>query len=99
MVYHMFTYQQQRLWKEKVGAAAPHPEALVLQVVAPRMDKVGAIARPEALVGAQGEVPSADSIQVVELLPNERCITVRWCATLMALHTEMNAHGSHQMWA
>jgi hypothetical protein len=94
----MFTYQQRRLWKEKVGAAAPHPKPLVLQVVA-RMDKAGAIARPEALVAAQGEVPSADSIQVMELLPNERCITVRWCATLMALHTEMNTHGSHLMWA
>jgi hypothetical protein len=33
------------LWKEKVGAASSHPEALVVKVMAPRMKKPGATTR------------------------------------------------------
>jgi hypothetical protein len=63
------------LWKEKMGAEAPRHEALVIQVVPTRMDKAGAIACLEALVGAQGEVSSTDSIRGVQLLHSE-CVSL-----------------------
>jgi hypothetical protein len=62
---YRFTIKVVALWKEKVGDEAPRREVLVVQVVPPQMDKEGATACPEALVGAQGKVISADSIQGV----------------------------------
>jgi hypothetical protein len=66
MLYCMFTNLQEE--GEGVGAAAPHPELLIVQAVDPRMDKAGATTLPEALVRAQGEVPFVDFIYGVELL-------------------------------
>jgi hypothetical protein len=87
MLYCMFTNPQ--VEGEGVVAAAPRPKLLVTHVVDPRIDKAGAIPRPKALSGAQGDVPSAWSFY-----PKE----VRHCEvlpTLMDLHTYLNEQSWH----